>query len=220
MKLNASLKTRMASISHPLFIKGQIIVQDIASQVVSEIVAPQLNSKVLDLCSAPGGKTAHMAAIMNNTGEIYACDIYEHKLNLMKRNFKKLDVKNANLQLIDARFVKDYVKKEAFDYVLADLPCSGLGVLGHKVDLKYNITLDSINEIITLQQEILEASYNLVKKGGYYIMSTCTINNSENEEQIRQFLNNHPEYEIVEERKILPYEYLTDGFYICKMRRN
>lgn len=207
-------------INHQLFLRGQIIVQDIASQVVSEIVSPDENSNVLDLCSAPGGKTAHMAAIMNNTGEIHACDVYEHKLKLMKRNFKKLDVKNVNMQLIDARYVKDYVKGEAFDYVLADLPCSGLGVLGHKVDLKYNITLDSINEIIKLQQEILESSYNLVKKGGYYIMSTCTINNSENEDQIRLFLNNHPEYEIVAERKILPYEYLTDGFYICKMRRN
>lgn len=207
-------------INHPFFIRGKIIVQDIASQLVSEIVNPLHDSKVLDLCSAPGGKTAHMASIMENSGVIYACDIHEHKLKLMEHNFKKLGVTNVKLQLIDARYVKDYVKPESFTHVLADLPCSGLGVLGHKVDLKYHITLDAINDIIALQQEILEASYNLVQKGGYYIMSTCTINSHENEEQVRLFLKNHPEYEIVEERKILPFEYLTDGFYICKMRRN
>lgn len=207
-------------ISHSFFIQGKIIIQDVASQLVSEIANPTMNSKVLDLCSAPGGKTLHMASIMQNTGEIYACDVHEHKIKLIERNCKKLGVNNVKLQLIDARFVKDYVKPESFDYILADLPCSGLGVLGHKVDLKYHITLEAINEIITLQQEILEASYNLVKKGGYYIMSTCTINSNENEDQIKKFINNHPEYEIVEERKILPFEYLTDGFYICKMRRN
>lgn len=207
-------------ISNPLFIQGHIIVQDIASQMVAEIVNPKEGSMILDLCSAPGGKTAHLSAIMNNTGEIYACDIHEHKLKLMERNFKKLGVKNVNMQLIDARFVKEYVKEESFDYVLADLPCSGLGVLGHKVDLKYNITLDAINELITLQQEILTSSAKLVKTGGYYIMSTCTINSRENEEQVKLFIHNHPEYEIVEEKKFLPFEYHTDGFYICKMRRN
>jgi 16S rRNA (cytosine967-C5)-methyltransferase len=207
-------------INHPLFTSGKITIQDIASQLTSVVLNPHEGSLILDLCSAPGGKAAHLAGIMNNTGEIYACDVFEHKLKLMKRNFKRLGVTNVNLQLIDARKVQEHVKAEAFDYVLADLPCSGLGVLGHKVDLKYHLTLDSINEIIELQKEILENTYMLVKKGGYYLISTCTINKSENEEQVANFLKNHPDFEKVEEKTILPFMYDTDGFYICKMRRN
>ncbi|MFA5542815.1 MAG: 16S rRNA (cytosine(967)-C(5))-methyltransferase RsmB [Bacilli bacterium] len=207
-------------ISHSLFINGKITVQDIASQKVSEVINPQHESKILDLCSAPGGKTMHLASIMENTGEIYACDIHEHKIKLMKSNFRKLGVNNVKLQLVDARNIRNYVKKESFDYILADLPCSGLGVLGHKVDLKYNINLDSIEEIITLQEEILETTKDLVKVGGYYVYSTCTINKKENEEQIEKFLLSNDNYEKVEEVMYLPYEHHTDGFYICKMRRN
>lgn len=204
---------------HQLFLDGKITIQDISSQLVSEIVAPHEGATVLDLCSAPGGKTAHLASIMNNTGEIYACDIHQHKLKLMKKNFKRLGVKNVNLQLVDARQVKDFVKEGVFDYVLADLPCSGLGVLGHRVDLKYRITKKDIDDIIVLQEEILNNTHMLVKPGGYYIMSTCTINKLENQEQIKKFLNKHPEFEKLEEITILPFEYHSDGFYICKLRR-
>lgn len=207
-------------VNHSLFLSGKVTIQDIASQKVSEVLNPVPNSIVLDICSAPGGKTAHLADIMKNTGEIHACDVHEHKLKLMKTNFKRLGVENVKLQLIDGRMIKDHVKSEAFDYILADLPCSGLGVLGHKVDIKYNISLDSIEEIITLQEEILNATCDLLKAGGYYVYSTCTINKAENEEQIKKFLESHPNYEKVEEHLYLPFEYHTDGFYICKMRRN
>ncbi|MDD3191390.1 MAG: 16S rRNA (cytosine(967)-C(5))-methyltransferase RsmB [Bacilli bacterium] len=205
--------------NHPLFLLGKITIQDLASQLVAEILQPEEDASILDLCSAPGGKAAHLAGLMNNKGSIFACEIHEHKLKLMKHNFDRLGVKNVHMQLVDARNVKEYVQEKSFDYVLADLPCSGLGVLGHKVDLKYHINLHSIQEIIQLQREIIENSYHLVKKNGFLVISTCTINKQENEEQVRLFLKNHPEFKIEVEKTILPYEYHTDGFYICKMRR-
>lgn len=202
-----------------LFKEGKITIQDIASQMVSEVLSPDENSIVIDMCSAPGSKTCHLASIMNNTGRIYACDVHEHKLKLMGKNFKRLGVENVVLQLIDARLVKNKVKKESFDYCLLDMPCSGLGVISHKVDLKYNITLNDINDIIKLQEELIESSYPIVKKGGYLEVSTCTINKSENEEQIKKFIKKHPDMEIEHQETIMPYEYGTDGFFICKMRK-
>ncbi len=208
-----------ALMNHNLFKEGKITIQDVASQMVSEVLDPKEGSLVIDLCSAPGSKTSHIAALMNNTGRIYACDIHQHKMKLMKSNFKRLGVENVVLELIDARLVRKQVKSESFDYVLADMPCSGLGVLGHKVDLKYNISYESIEEIIKLQSEILEASYDLIKKNGYIVVSTCTINKSENEEQIREFTKKHPDMQIEYEKTILPFEHETDGFYICKLKK-
>jgi len=206
-------------INTSLFKEGLITIQDISSQMVSEVLNPSENSNVLDLCSAPGGKTAHMAAIMKNTGKIYACDIHEHKIKLMEKNFKRLGVENVSMQLVDARKVKEHVSKEKFDYVLADVPCSGLGVLSHKVDLKYRINLDSITEIVKLQEEILELTKDLVKVNGYYVYSTCTINKDENERQINKFLKRNPNFEKVYEKQILPFDNHSDGFYICKLKK-
>ncbi len=217
--VNDGLIVEKSLIDHELFKEGKITVQDIASQMVTEIANPELNSVVIDLCSAPGGKSAHMAAWMNNTGTIYACDIYAHKIKLMDKNFKRLGVTNVKTQLIDARKVKDVVKEKSFDYVLADMPCSGLGVLSHKSDLKYNITYDSITEIIALQKEILDASYPLIKDNGYLIVSTCTINKSENEEQIAWLIDKYKDLKVEYQKTILPYEYGTDGFFICKLKK-
>ncbi|MBP5408002.1 MAG: 16S rRNA (cytosine(967)-C(5))-methyltransferase RsmB [Bacilli bacterium] len=202
-----------------LFKKGMVTIQDISSQMVASISGVTKNSYVLDLCSAPGTKTSHLSALMENTGKIFACDIYQHKLNLMQKGFKRLGVNNVNLELIDARSVKDHVKKKSFDLVLCDAPCSGLGVISHKVDLKYQITNDAIDEVIHLQKEIMEATWDLVKVNGTYLYSTCTINKEENELNIREFLKNHSNFIIEKEIKILPFEYHTDGFYICKLKR-
>ncbi len=217
--VNDGLIVEKSLINHELFKEGKITVQDIASQMVTEIANPELNSTVIDLCSAPGGKSAHMAAWMNNTGVIYACDIYAHKIKLMEKNFKRLGVTNVKTQLIDARKVKNVVKEKSFDYVLADVPCSGLGVLSHKSDLKYNITYDSITEIIALQKEILDASYPLIKDNGYLIVSTCTINKSENEEQIAWLTDKYKDLKVEYQKTILPFEYGTDGFFICKLKK-
>lgn len=202
-----------------MFKNGLVTIQDISSQMVSEIANPDKNSIIIDLCSAPGGKSAHLAAIMNNTGRIFSCDVYPNKIKLMKDLFKRLGVTNATCEQIDAREVSSIVKEESFDYVIADVPCSGLGVISHKIDLKYRINLDSINEIIALQKEILAKTKDLVKKGGYYIYSTCTINKDENEKMIKAFISENNNFEVVFEKQILPQDYHSDGFYICKMRR-
>lgn len=218
--VNDGMIVNKSLIDHKLFKEGKITVQDIASQMVTEITNPEENSTIIDLCSAPGGKTSHLSAWMNNTGIIYACDIYPHKIKLMEKNFKRLGVKNVKTQLIDAREVYKVVKEESFDYVICDMPCSGLGVMNHKCDLKYNITLSSIEKIIKIQKEILDASYPLIKKGGYLTVSTCTINKSENEEQIKYLIEKYPDLKVEYQKTILPFEYNTDGFFICKLKKD
>jgi 16S rRNA (cytosine967-C5)-methyltransferase len=217
--VNDGIIINRSMVNHPLFKEGKITVQDIASQMVTEVACPEEDSLVIDLCSAPGGKTSHMAAWMNNTGTIYACDVHAHKIKLMEKNFKRLGVTNVKTQLIDAREVHKVVKNESFDYVICDMPCSGLGVMSHKCDLKYNITHEAIDEIISLQKEILKASYPLLKKGGYLVVSTCTINKSENEEQIEYLTKLYPDFEVEYQKTFLPFEYGTDGFFICKLRK-
>lgn len=205
--------------NHELLKNGKIVIQDLSAQLVSEVVNPKEGDNVLDACSAPGGKSSHLSAIMNNKGTIHACDIHSHKITLMEKLFKHNGNTNIKAQIVDARDLKYHNLENSFDHVLADVPCSGFGVMGHKVDLKYQINLDSIEEIKKLQSEILETTWDLVKKGGYYTYSTCTINKEENEEQIKKFIETRNDYEIVYERTILPYEYNSDGFYICKMRK-
>lgn len=217
--VNDGLIVSESLINHELFKSGKITIQDIASQMVTEVCNPENDSIIIDLCSAPGGKTAHLASWMNNTGKIYACDVHPHKIKLMEKNFKRLGVNNVKTQLIDAREVHKVVKDESFDYVLADVPCSGLGVISHKSDLKYNISLQAINDIIVLQRQILDASYPLVKKGGYLVVSTCTINKSENEEQINHLIEKYPDLKVEYQKTILPFEYGTDGFFICKLKK-
>jgi 16S rRNA (cytosine967-C5)-methyltransferase len=199
--------------------KGEIVIQDISSQMVAEVMKPQHDLSILDLCAAPGGKTAHIAALMNNYGTIYACDIYKEKLKLMEKQLDRLGVTNVKIQLIDARDVKDHAKENSFDQILADLPCSGLGVLEHKADIKYNISIGEIEKIIKLQEEILENSYKLLKRSGVLTYSTCTINKDENEVQIAKFLSKHEDFEKIFEKTILPFEGDGDGFYICQLRR-
>ena len=200
-----------------MFKEGLITIQDIASQKVAEVLVPKKGTNVLDMCAAPGSKTAHLAAIMQNSGTIYACDIYQHKIKLMNNGFKRLGVENVKTQLIDARKISEIVRKESFDYILLDMPCSGMGVMQHKVDLKYNLSYQSVEETIKLQKELIEASYKLLKKGGEIVISTCTINKAENEENIEEFIKNHRDMSIIYEKQFMPYEYETDGFFICKL---
>jgi len=207
-------------LDHELFKTGKIVIQDLAAQLVSEVVGPSEGAKVLDACAAPGGKSSHLSAIMNNTGTIIACDIHKHKQKLMDNLFKNNGNKNIITKIIDARLLKneeEYIN--SFNYILADVPCSGLGVMGHKVDLKYQMNLESIEEIKILQSEILNSTWELLKPGGYYTYSTCTLNKEENEQQIQKFLKNRSDVEVVYERTILPFEHNSDGFYICKMRK-
>ena len=212
---NVTLSTKESLIDSDLFKEGYIIAQDASSIRVGEVVNPSPGSSVLDACSAPGGKSLHMASIMENKGSITSCDVYEHKLNKINDNAKKLGVSIINTLLADATSF-DY--KQKFDYCLVDVPCSGLGVINHKPDLKYHISIKDIEEINNLQKKIIRHVKDYVKDGGILVYSTCTINKFENEWLIKDFLNEFTEFKKLEEEIILPNE-LQDGFYICKMRK-
>ena len=204
---------------HRLLREGKLVFQDGAAQLVAEMMAPDKNAKIIDLCAGPGGKTAHLSALMNNGGLIYACDIHRHKIELMDKLFYRLGVRNVKTALADARKIGEILDEKDFDYVLADVPCSGLGALSDRIDLKYRINRESIAELIDLQREILDKTWPLVKPGGKYVYSTCTINPEENEAQIAAFLERTPFARVIAERMILPFEYRTDGFYICIMEK-
>lgn len=211
------LKTKTSLIKTTLFKDGLIVAQDSSSIKVGLIASPKPNSKVLDVCSAPGAKSMHLAAMMNNTGSILSCDIYEHKLRLIEENALKLGVKNISTMLADGTSTK---YPDLYDLVIVDVPCSGLGVINHKSDLKYKMTLAKIEEIKTLQIRILENASKYVKKQGTLVYSTCTINKQENELRIKEFLNQHKDYHLVQEISIVQNcNTQEDGFYICKLRR-
>lgn len=200
------------------FKNGIITVQDLASQTAICALNPQKGARVLDLCSAPGGKSSFMAQLMENTGEIISCDIHSHKLPLIKSNFSRLGVTNASVRQNDATvFNKDF--ENSFDAVLADVPCSGLGVIRRKPDIKWTKSLSGNEEIIKTQKLILENAARYVKNGGRLMYSTCTVARAENEDNARWFLEKHSDFSLVSEKQLLPHTDGTDGFYYALFER-
>lgn len=208
------LITKENLINDELFKNGLIVAQDASSIKVGLVLNPNINTSILDMCSAPGSKAMHLAAILNNTGKIIACDIYGHKVKLIEENAQKLGVTNVVAKLLDG---KNSSFEKPFDYILMDVPCSGLGVLNHKPDIKYQMTIEKINGIKKDQEQIVENGLKYLKKGGIVLYSTCTINKDENELFIEKLLRKHPNFKILEELKYLPTS-TNDGFYICKLK--
>ncbi len=196
--------------------EGKITIQDESSQLVARLLDPNKDSKVLDMCCAPGGKTAHLAMLMENTGTIDAYDLYDHKIRLVQENMERLGVTNVILHAGDSTRLTEIYEAETFDAILLDAPCSGLGVIGRKPEIKYQDS-NNMDEIILLQQSLLENAYILLKKGGKMVYSTCTLNRKENDKQMDSFVLKHPDMKKINERVILPYEYHSDGFYMCKL---
>ena len=201
-----------------LFKQGLVSVQDESSQMVALLLNPAKHSRVLDMCSAPGSKTTHLSAIMENTGMIEAIDLYEHKIQLIQNNAKRLNATNIHAQAYDSTKLTDLFEKESFDSILLDGPCSGLGVIRRKPEIKY-LPSTNMDEIIVLQRKLLENAYLLLKKGGHLVYSTCTINKKENQLQVIDFIKHHQDMKVIEERLVLPFEYHSDGFYMCKMKK-
>lgn len=200
------------------FKQGLVTVQDESSQLVAPLLAPRPNDLVLDMCCAPGSKTAHLAALMDNQGKIVACDLFEHKIKLVAANLKRLGVNNVELRVKDATILKDEYPQETFDRILLDAPCSGLGVMKRKPEIKYHDS-SVMDTIIPLQAKLLDNAYYLLKNNGKMVYSTCTINKKENEQMIKQFLEKYPDMRIIEERKVLPFVHNSDGFYMCKLEK-
>ena len=197
---------------------GAIAIQDGASQMAIGALDIKKGMRVLDLCSAPGGKTAYIAQLLENSGEVISCDIHEHKLELIKNNLSRLGITNTKVMLNDATVLNEEFK-DAFDRVLADVPCSGLGVLRRKPDIRLNKTAIGNDELVKIQKEIFENASCYVKKGGILVYSTCTVNRAENEDAVKEFLGKHPEFTLLEEKQLLPHKDNTDGFFYASFER-
>ena len=214
-----------------LYKEGLFIVQDVSSMLVGKVMNPKENSLVLDVCSAPGGKTTHMATLMNNTGQVVSRDIYDHKLKLIKAASKRLGLTNVDVEEFDGmKLDRESIGK--FDYVLADVPCSGLGIIRRKPEIKYK-EKEEFRQLPPIQKKILENASKYVKVGGTLIYSTCTIQDSENIDVVNEFLQKNKNFELVpikevnvdlenQEKgymKIYPNVHNMDGFFISKLIR-
>ncbi|MCI9074550.1 MAG: 16S rRNA (cytosine(967)-C(5))-methyltransferase RsmB [Dorea sp.] len=200
------------------FQEGLFMVQDISSMRVTEWAEPEAGDYVIDVCAAPGGKALHMADKLNGTGFVEARDLTEYKTELIWDNIRRCRMTNINAMSRDAA-AYDEASKEKADILIADLPCSGLGVLGRKTDLKYKLTPKAQESLVKLQREILSAVNPYVKPGGKLLYSTCTIDRRENEENARWFTDTFPEFEKVREKQFLPGIDEGDGFYIAQFRK-
>ena len=200
------------------FKKGEVIIQDLSSSLIPKVLDVSRNMTVLDACSAPGTKTQEIAMFMQNKGEIIAQDIYEKRVQLIDHLMLKTGVTIVKTKVQDSSVLnEEYINK--FDRVLLDAPCSGLGDLRHKPEIRFHLKPDNIDELTSLQKKLLEVNGQYVKEGGILVYSTCTLNKKENEKQIQTFLKNHSEYELIEEKTLFPYIENSDGFYYAKMRR-
>ncbi|MCC2591098.1 RsmB/NOP family class I SAM-dependent RNA methyltransferase [Chryseobacterium sp. MFBS3-17] len=200
------------------FKEGLFEVQDASSQKIGKLLDVQEGMRVVDACAGAGGKTLHLAALMNNKGQIIALDIYEWKLAELKRRAKRAGAHNIENRLITDNKVIKRLHGTA-DRLLIDAPCSGLGVLKRNPDSKWKIDADFIARIKNEQQQILQDYSKMLKKGGKMIYATCSILPSENNEQAALFLKNNPEFSLLKEEKIMPSEGY-DGFYMALMQRN
>lgn len=201
------------------FKTGECWLQDEASQSVSDFLEVEDHMNVLDACSAPGTKTAATAALMHNTGHIDAIELHEVRKQLIDKQLIHLGVTNVSTYTMDACFAKEHFKHDFYDRILVDVPCSGLGVLRRKADIKLRVNPEQLDELQALQASILEGVYECLKVGGLMVYSTCTLNRKENEMQIQRFCEKHPEFRLIEEKTIFPYQYNTDGFYMAKLKR-
>ena len=195
---------------------GLCQVQDESSMAAARLLNPKAGEFVIDACAAPGGKSTHLAELMDNHGRIIAADIYETKLEHVKQNAERLGIKIIEPLLIDACKLGDKFLEQA-DKVLVDAPCSGLGVLRRKADLRWRKTLDELKDLPTLQGEILSSAAKTLKRGGILLYSTCTITRRENQEVVEKFLSTHEDFALVEMKTLLPHVTNTDGFFSAKL---
>ncbi|GAA0495257.1 16S rRNA (cytosine(967)-C(5))-methyltransferase RsmB [Salinibacillus aidingensis] len=220
---------------HPLF-KEYFTVQDESSMLVGEMMDVEPGMFVLDACSAPGGKTTHIAEKMKDNGEIHAYDLHAKKAKLVEEKAKDLGLSIITAKPADSRTLPDIYEKETFDRILLDAPCSGLGVLRGKPDIKYQKSAEDVTNLSGIQTDLLEAVAPLLKTGGKLVYSTCTVDREENEHVIQQFLKNHPEYEIDPSFReslpvvcrelsglsqwglqLFPHDLDTDGFFLTRL---
>lgn len=213
--------------------EGRFAVQDVSSMLVVEAAGIRSGDTVIDVCAAPGGKALHAAGKLHGTGQVIACDVSQHKTAKIEENCARLGLQNVTVRVQDAREREEALVGQA-DVLLADLPCSGLGVIGHKQDIKYRVTAESLKEIVKLQKEIITNVIEYIKPGGILMYSTCTMNPGENEkmaewicetfgfegvsmaEALPEGLKTAAEKGMVQ---LLPGIHESDGFFFAKLRK-
>jgi len=210
-------------------------VQDMSAQLAALALAPSPNDAVLDLCAAPGGKTTHLAELMENKGTIYACDLYQKRLEQVDAAAKRLGISIIKTERRDAT-VFDKTLVASFDKILLDVPCSGLGIIRRKPDIKYKENITDFSEILSVQKKILDNAKHYLKRGGVLLYATCTLNPAENKEMMDAFLAENPDFSIdsiksthIEEvlakrahsgyLEIFPDTDKSDGFFLCRLKK-
>lgn len=230
-----AIKIKNASnvIDNEVYNKGFVTVQDLSSQIACEIMDPKENDFILDLCSAPGGKSTYIGELIKDNGKIYSCDIHEHKIKLISQNVKRLGLKCIEPIINDALAVRENFI-ESFDKVLLDAPCSGLGVIKKKPEIKWFKKQSDLEEIINIQRKMIKIAAQYVKIGGILMYTTCTLNKNENEKIVEEFLKDNKNF-VIEEidlslfnglnfqinknmLTLLPSEF-NDGFFITKLKK-
>lgn len=206
-------------VRHDIFTSGKVIIQDENSQRVCVFADVKPNEIVLDVCSAPGTKTVQLAAMMQNKGKILAVDIHPHRIKLVDQLVERSGATIISTLVADATNLPSDLKQEMFDTVLIDAPCSGLGVLRRKPDIKMTIQPADLDGIQKLQEAILHESSACVKVGGQLIYATCTINKKENQLQVSNFISTHTQFELIDQQQYLPHQSEGDGFYMAKLIR-
>ena len=196
------------------FQDGLFYIQDAASMHVADYAMAKEGDLVIDVCGAPGGKSIQIAQNLQGSGKVITRDLSEKKVSLIRENIARMELKNMQAQVWDARKPDPSLIKKA-DVVIADLPCSGLGVTGRKAEIRYRISPDDIHELVLLQREILSVVSEYVRPGGVLLYSTCTVTTEENDDTVQWFSEQHPEFSLQIQKQYFPSEE-TDGFFIAK----
>ena len=216
-----------------LFNEGKITVQDESAMLIAPLLDIEQNQTIIDLCSAPGGKTTHIAELLDNTGKVLAFDLHPQKLELVKQNCDRLGITNVTLQEMDAtKLNKDLIG--IADRILLDVPCSGIGIIRKKPEIKWSKKRKDLKEIVNVQRDIMKNAWEYLKKDGVMVYSTCTLNKEENEENIEWFLDSFKDssietffvgkgrnlkYDSMGSLTILPDDEM-DGFFVAKIKKN
>ncbi len=200
------------------FRRGLFEVQDAGSQKIAPLLRAEPGQTVIDACAGAGGKTLHLAALMENKGRIISMDIHGHKLEQLRLRSRRNGVHNVEIRAIEsAKTIKRLADRA--DAVLLDVPCSGSGVIRRNPDTKWKLTEERLLELAAIQTDILNRYSKMVKPSGCMVYATCSVLPSENEGQVARFLSDHPEFQLEEEMSTAPEERLSDGFYAARMRR-
>ncbi len=210
------LKQGIDIANNPLYKDGCFYVQDLASQKVVEVLNPQPDERMLDMCSAPGGKSFTSAINMENMGEIISCDLYEHKCNLIKQSAERLGLSIITPKVCDATVFDESLGE--FDCILCDVPCSGLGIIRRKPEIKYK-NFGEFQNLPEIQYKILSNAKNYLKQGGRLLYSTCTLRKAENEEIVSRFLDENLDFSLEYSHTFMPHIDGTDGFFCALLKR-